>query len=85
MANKIIDHKQCTTVWHADDLKISHVDPGAVPTIINLLDQTYGQQIVAGTRAAMTLNRGKIHEYLGMTIDYSECGVVRIRVRVGLI
>jgi hypothetical protein len=56
MANKTIDGKQCTIVWHFDDLKISHVDPAAVTTIINLLDQTYGQQIVAGKRAAVTVN-----------------------------
>jgi hypothetical protein len=44
------------------------VDPSAVTTVINLLDQTYGQEVVAG----------KIHEYLGMTLDYSKCGVVKI-------
>jgi hypothetical protein len=26
VANKTIDGKQCTIVWHVDDLKISHVD-----------------------------------------------------------
>jgi hypothetical protein len=26
VANKMIDGKQCTIVWHVDDLKISHVD-----------------------------------------------------------
>ena len=24
---KIIDNKQCTILWHIDDLKTSHVDP----------------------------------------------------------
>jgi hypothetical protein len=84
VANKIIDGKQCTIVWHVDDLKISHVDPNAVTTIISLLDQTYGQQIVAGKRAAVTVNRGKIHEYLGMTLDYSECGGVKVDMRAYL-
>jgi len=27
VANKVIDGKQCTIVWHVDDLKISHVSP----------------------------------------------------------
>jgi hypothetical protein len=81
VANKIIDGKQCTIVWDVDDLKISHVDPAAVTTIINLLDQTYGQQIVAGKRAAVTVNRGKLHEYLGMLLDYSEQNVVKIDMR----
>jgi hypothetical protein len=26
VANKMIDGKQCTILWHADDLKISHVN-----------------------------------------------------------
>ena len=26
MANKTINGKQCTIIWHVDDLKISHVE-----------------------------------------------------------
>ena len=32
IANKMIDGKECTIIWHVDDLKISHVDPEAVTT-----------------------------------------------------
>jgi hypothetical protein len=78
VANKTIDGKQCIIVWHIDDLKISHVDPKAVTTILNLLDAQYGQEIVGGKRAPLTITRGKIHDYLGMTLDYSEPGVVKI-------
>jgi hypothetical protein len=78
VANKTIDGKQCTVIWHVDDLKISHVDPRAVTTILNLLDAQYGQEIVGGKRAPLTIARGKIHNYLGMTLDYSEPGVVKI-------
>ena len=35
MANKTIEGKQCTVVWHVDDLKISHEDPQVVTNIIN--------------------------------------------------
>jgi hypothetical protein len=42
VANKTIDSKQCTVVWHVDDLKISHVDPKVTTTILNLLDAKYG-------------------------------------------
>jgi hypothetical protein len=35
VANKTIDNKQCTVVWHVDDLKISHVNP-VVVTVDNL-------------------------------------------------
>ena len=51
VANKTINGKQCTIVWHIDDLKISHVDSKAVTTILDLLDAQYGQEIVGGKRA----------------------------------
>jgi hypothetical protein len=54
------------------------VDPKAVTIILDLLDAEYGQEIVAGQRAPLTINRGKIHDYLAMTFDYSEPGVVKI-------
>jgi hypothetical protein len=79
IANKTIDGKQCTVVWHVDDLKISHVDAKVVTTIfLNILDAKYGQEIVGGKRAALTINRGRIHDYLGMTLDYSERGYVKL-------
>jgi hypothetical protein len=78
VANKTINGKQCTIVWHVDDLKISHVDPKVVTTILNLLDSKYGQEIVGGKRAPLTVKRGKLHDYLGMTLDYSEPGCVKV-------
>jgi hypothetical protein len=81
VANKTINNKQCTTVWHVDDLKTSHVDPDVVTGILEQLDGKYGQEIVGGKRAPLTVNRGKVHDYLGMTLDYSEDGVVKIDMR----
>jgi hypothetical protein len=78
VANKTIDGKQCTIVWHVDDLKISHMDPHVVTTILNLLDAKYGQERVGGERAPVTTNRGKINDYLGMILDYSEPGCVKV-------
>jgi hypothetical protein len=78
VANKTIDGKQCTAVWHVDDLKISHEDAKVVTTILNLLDAKYGQEIVGGERAALTINRGRLHDYLGMTLDYSEPGHMKL-------
>jgi hypothetical protein len=57
VANKTINGKQCTIVWHVDDLNISHVDPKVVTTILNLLDSKYGQEIVGGKRARLTVKR----------------------------
>ena len=34
VANKMINGKQCTILWHVDDIKISHVDQNVVTAII---------------------------------------------------
>jgi hypothetical protein len=38
VANKMINGKQCTIIWHVDDLKISHVDMGVLDSIIDSLE-----------------------------------------------
>ena len=78
VANKTINGKQCTIVWHVDDLKISHVDANVVTDILKQLDEKYGQEIVNGKKAGISITRGKIHDYLGMTLDYTEDGFVKI-------
>jgi hypothetical protein len=71
VANKMINGKQCTILWHVDDLKISHVEPSVVTSVIELLQSEFGKE------APLTITRGKVHEYLGMTIDYSIPGKVK--------
>jgi hypothetical protein len=73
VANKMVDGKQCTVAWHVDDLKISHVDPKVVDGVIASLSGEFGKE------APLTVTRGKIHEYLGMTLDYSTGGKVMIK------
>ena len=65
VANKLIQGSQCTIVWHIDDLKISHIDSNAVDEVIGLLHDEFGQE------GPLTVTRGKIHDYLGMTLDFS--------------
>jgi hypothetical protein len=65
VANKTMDGKQCTILWHVDDLKISHVDSAAVSTVIRMIDEEFGKE------APITVARGKAHDYLGMTLDHS--------------
>lgn len=71
VANKTINGKQCTILWHVDDLKISHEDPEVVTNIIEMIEAEFGKE------APLTKARGKVHEYLGMTIDFSTDGKVR--------
>lgn len=73
VANKTINGEQCTIVWHVDDLKISHVDPAVVTGVIELLQGEFAKE------APLTITRAKVHEYLGMTIDYSIDGKVQIK------
>jgi hypothetical protein len=68
VANKDINGTQCTIVWHVDDLKISHKDSAVVDEVIASLSDEYGKV------GEMTVKRGKIHEYLGMTLDFSKEG-----------
>jgi hypothetical protein len=72
VANKDIEGAQCTIIWHVDDLKISHVKTSVVDAIISMLSKEFGNE------APLTINRGKIHDYLGMTLDYSNEGKVNI-------
>ena len=70
--NKEIDGTMCTIVWHADDIKASHVDPKVIDTIIGVLQEKFGKH------APLTFTRGKVHDYLGMCIDLSIKGKVMI-------
>jgi hypothetical protein len=71
VVNKTIQGKQCTAIWHVDDIKISHVDQAVLDDIANKLNSKYGKE------TPLTVHRGSIHDYLGMTIDYSQDGAVK--------
>ena len=74
VANKIINGKQMTLTWHVDDMKISHVSPDEVTKMIEFLKSKYANDGIG----VMKVSRGKVHEYLGMTLDYTEKGIVKI-------
>ena len=69
VANKMIGRKQLTVCWHVDNLKISCVDANEVTKMIQWLESEYGE--IHGSR-------GKRNDYLGMWLDYSIPGEVRI-------
>ena len=58
--NKTIGGKKLTVFWHVDDLKLSHMDPKVVTNFMAWLEGIYGD---------LSITRGKVHEYLGMTLD----------------
>ena len=66
IANKTVDGSQLTIVWHVDDLKISHKSSLVVDNIIASLKDEY--EVIG----KMTVRRGKVHDYLGMELDFSK-------------
>ena len=79
VANNIVDGAQLTVVCNIDDLKVSHIDGGVVTRMSVWLKNTY-ESLFKDGYGAMKLNRGMIHEYLGMTLDYSTRGEVKITI-----
>jgi len=72
MANKIIDGSQMTIIWYVDDLKILHKNPDEVSKIIAWIESKYGD---------IKPNCGKIHDYLGMTLDFSTPSVLHLSMK----
>jgi hypothetical protein len=77
MANKKIEGKQMTIFFHVDYCKISHRKKKVMDRMIEYLPQEY-ESIFEDGYGAMTVSRGKIHKYLGMTLDYTVRGQVKI-------
>jgi len=63
VANKDIGGKQMTVCWHVDNLKVSHVDPAEVTKFGQWLSTTYG--------IAVAEHQGKVHDYLGMMLNFT--------------
>jgi hypothetical protein len=72
VANKMVMQKQQTVRFHVDDLKSSHVDTRVNDEFEKWLNKMYG------THGKVKSTRGKVHDYLGMTFDYSQDGKVVI-------
>ena len=70
VANAMINGQQMTVIWHVDDLKVSHKDPKEIDKFATYLSGIYGEKL--------TVHRGKVHDYLGIDLDYSEDGNVKI-------
>ena len=73
VANKMVNGKQLTVLWHVDDLKISHVSAQVATNFIDQVDGEFGKE------ALLTIKHGKVHEYLGMTLDFSDAGKFQVK------
>ena len=77
VANKVVKGKQLTVVWHVDDLKVSHVRALVVTKMADWLKKTYERLFDDGS-GEMKICRGKVHDYLGMCLDFTVPGEVKI-------
>jgi hypothetical protein len=51
----MIHGKQCTVLWHVDDIKVSLKDTKVVNAVLELFEERYGKE------ALLTVTRGKKH------------------------
>jgi hypothetical protein len=77
VANKIVDGTQMTICFHVDDCKLSHHSSRANHNLVDWLHQEY-ESIFEDGSGEMTISRGRVHKYLGMTLDYTVHGRVSI-------
>ena len=70
-----IKGNQCTIGWHVDNLKISHKDESVVEQVLKNINEEFGKE------SPLTITRGYIHKYLGMTIDYSSPKKVKFHMK----
>jgi hypothetical protein len=73
VANRTVKNKQHTIRFHVDDVKSSHIDPQVNDEFLKWLNKMYGSY------GEVKATRGKVHDYLGMTFDYSVKGKVKVQ------
>ncbi len=70
VANKRVNGTQMTVRWHVDDLMISHTSQDNIMAFVKKIKDIYGENLAEKV--------GTVHDYLGMTFDYSFDDKVRI-------
>ena len=75
VANKMVSNKQQTIRFHVDDVMSSHVNKAVNDKFLEWANTKYGE--IGEVKAS----RGKKHDYLGMTFDFSEDKKVKISMK----
>ena len=76
VANKVIDGSQMITSFNVDACNMSNCERKANAHIIIWFCQEY-EIIFEDGSGKMSVSQGKVHEYLGRTLDYTICGQVK--------
>jgi hypothetical protein len=77
VAKNTIEGQQMTICFHVYDCKLSHRKKKVMDSMIDDPYQEY-ESIFEDRSGAMVVIRGKINTYLGMTLDYTVRGQVKI-------
>jgi hypothetical protein len=72
VANKVVEGEQLTASWHVDDLMASHKNTKVVDGFHKWVENTYGKI------GKVKCTRGKVHDYLGMKLDFTVPGQVTV-------
>jgi len=75
--NRTVNGKQQTLCAHVDDCKLSCIDVKLQDEFIEILRQEY-ESIFEDGSGAMQVSRGKVHTYLGMQLDFTVPGQVKV-------
>ncbi len=70
VANKMVNGTQMMIRWQVDDLMMSHVSCDEIMKIVQEIKNIYGENLIK--------NVGKVHDYLGMTFDFSFTKEVKV-------
>ena len=70
VANKMINNKQYTIVFHVDDNKLSYIDDKVVTNIMDKIAEHFGE---------LALTRGDAHDFIGINITIRKDGLVAIQ------
>jgi hypothetical protein len=75
--NRDIVGNQMTICFHVDDCKILHLNPKVVDYTIAWLRDEYESVFTNGS-GMMKVAPGKVHKYLGMTLDFATSKIVKV-------
>ena len=75
VANRKIKNNIQTIIFHVADVKSSHIDKTVNTEFEKWLNKEFGEH------GSVTTRRGKLHDYLGMLIDYTNIGEVNIHMK----
>jgi hypothetical protein len=77
VANRIVNGKQQTILYHVNNCEMSHVNSRANNELIDWLQDNY-ESIFNDGSGKMKVHRRKVHDFIGMKLDFTTPGQVEV-------